>query len=493
MPQTQLIVLLVRCLLLIAVAPWLLAVGFGVHSAPGGAQEGWLLRVLFVSSDPLAIVELLGRSGALALAAAGLGVAAIAARTLERTRWGSSLIALPEAALALAGLVASAGVLAVGMAIDRPLFWGGLAILMLAWRPRPRPPRWTADDNASWRLILLVASAAVVLLAGETLLEGPGQRSPAFLLRGWWTNGPGQSGWTSGGIWLGLGIACVACARRGVGMGRVAAAVAVAGGVISTQGGPAEHYTIAAVTSAIGLLLVAWGLPAWIGDLPAPRGGPDVLDPRRLLSHAVPVIAWAAICAARGLTCFMWTVPTALPPGVTQIAQHGDVFSLGVDPGSGAVIYTDRERSRLGVLVDGVDREFDLGSTGPEEVLVLGPGAVWVSLVGHRGSGLVAVDLDTGPDVPARSVPGGCWIAGLFPMPEAAAEAAGLPSGSVAVGCEDAARLWLARQPLEIDGSRIVPHAVEEAVFAADGRSLYTVGLWSGWSLDRLAWLWWWW
>lgn len=489
MPQAALKTWGPRGLLIALAAPWLLLVGLGVHNAPGGWIEGALLRVLAFSSDPVAFVDLLGHVGVglIGLCAAGLFV--VGAQVVEdRFAATRGLTAIPESAVLLAGLIAWSGVFAVGAGLDRPLFWGGVALMALAGVQRVAVDRWTALENGRWRLVLLIAAGAAVLLAGTTLLEGPGQHSPPFRLRNLWVHGPGQDGVASGGVWLAVGLATAAALRRRRARIRLVPAALITVAVLVTQGGTATHVTIAAGVSALGLLIVAWHLPPLFAWVPRVDGGLDVLDPRRLFGALLPVLLWAGLCAARGLTVFMWTVPSTLPPGVTQLAQHADVFSLDVDPASGAVVYTDREASLMGVLVDGQDRQFDLGATGPEEILVTGPGVVQVSLIADQSSGVVAVDLEEGPRVPARAIPGGCWIAGLFPIPESAAAAAGLPEGSFAVGCEGEPSLWLVKQPLEVAGRKQVPHPVEEAAFDPSGTSLYTVDLWRGSDVTRLSW-----
>ncbi len=480
MPQAG---LRVRLALLALVSPWLLAVGFGVHSRLGGLQEGLLLQLVFVSSDALVLLD--GRGGRAGVGIALLALLALVVALERRGGMAARGVAGVEGGIALLGVLAWSGVFAVGVALDRPLFWGGVALWLLARADGRVPAPWTHRSMRWGRLALALAAVVMVLLAGETLLEGPGQHSPPFRLRDLWLAGPGQSALGSGGVWCAGGIAAVVWLGRRRGHAHPGVAAAVVVSVLAAEAlRPPESLVLASMLSATGLLLLAWKAPVLRSFVPLPASSP--FDPRRLFASLMPVFVWAGLCAARGLTVFMWTHPV---PGVaTQLADHRDVFSLAIDAGSGAVVYTDRERGVLGVLIDGEDRTFAFDGLAPEEVLSVGPGVVWASLIGPRGSGIVAVDLDTGPLPPAHSVPGGCWIAGLFPLPDPAASAADLPLGTVAVGCEDGPEVWLAKPPLVFDGRRTVRHPVEEAAFAADGSALYTTGLWRGWSLDRVAW-----
>ncbi len=221
----------------------------------------------------------------------------------------------------------------------------------------------------------------------------------------------------------------------------------------------------------------------------APRApGWRALLPHHAFAAALPLLLWAAVCAARGLTVLLWTAPGALPPGVEQLDEQRDVFSLAIDGDS--VLYTDREADRLVRLgPDGVDEWtiWDPAGVGLEEVGGPFGGGAWVSVAGEDAGGLVRVDYERGQG--AFVAVDGCWISAWSPLPPAATEAWRGEDGDVLVGCESAPFAWVLRSA---EQRRVhvlmLDHEVEEAVFAPDGRSFWTVGLWTGDSLQRVGW-----
>jgi hypothetical protein len=507
--------LLLRIALLLLLSPWLVAVGLGIPTRAGGWIDGWLHRLLFFTSDVIPFVEAvffeptLPVFGLMVGSALVWGLVAVERSIPAALRW---MPGLPEIILALVGLVAATGLFAVGCGLDRLLFWVGLGVATLSARsfarvPRSetaaalRPPAWSDPTLYPLRVLLLPVVIGLVLLAGVTLLEGPGYHSPPFRLRELWLDGPGRSGWTSGGLWLlpGLVISAWVWWRRrslegprrrvwpwGLGIA-VIAAVAL---IRQLWIGPAGDYRIASALSMIGLLLVAAGWPLLRRALPDVGSPFDSPDPRRLLAQLLPVLLWCALCAGRGLTCFMWTAPGDLPPGVERIADVAGAFSLDVEPRTGAIFWSDRDRHELGVVhpdgnvtVTPID-----GPDAPEELLVARDGLVWASLAGEETSGVVAVHTVDGPRWPGVSFPSRCWISGFFELPGQAAAAVGLPLGTVLAGCEQGGEVWLLTPDLSVGKVMTVPEEVEQAAFSRDGDTLFLVGLWAGSSVWRLGW-----
>jgi len=345
-------------------------------------------------------------------------------------------------------------------------------------------------DHGGWRLAGVVVAVGLVLLAGVTLLEGPGYHSPPFRLRELWLGGPGRVGWTSGGVWLVLGLAAAAAGWRRWPRGRWLAALLAAILVVAAVEAliaPAFEYGVASTLSAVGLLLVAASWPALRDRLPPLRGHP--LDPRILFASLLPLLAWCALCAARGLTVFMWTAPGDLPPGVERIAEVPGAFALAVEPRTGALVWSERDRSEIGVLFpDGNVTIHPIdGPDAPEEVRAAGDGTVWASLAGQETTGVVAVHPVDGPRWPGLAFPARCWISGFFELPGQAAAAVDLPLGTVMAGCEQGGEVFLLTPDLRVGAVRTVPEEVEQAAFSDDG-SLYLVGLWAGSSVWRLSW-----
>ena len=497
--------LLLRIGLLLLLSPWLLAVGAGIPNRAAGRIDGWLHQLLFFTSDVIPFVEeaLSAPLPAIATVVAW-ALVLVALRQAER-RLPASLLwlpALPEALLAAAALVAAAGLFAVGCGIDRWLFWAGLLTAALFPRAERAPPgpAWSDPANQRWRLVVLATGIGLVLLAGVTLLEGPGQHSPPFRLRDLWLAGPGRSPWLSGGVWLLLGAsACTVAGWRWCSSDaralprwpwRLLPGLLVVVVVLRALSGPDPHQARASAVSAVGLLLLVscWPLVRrWIPDV---RARFDLLDPRRLLSSLLPLLFWSALCAARGLTCFMWTVPADLPPEVERIADVRGAFSLAVEPRTGAVLWSERDRHEIGVVhPDGGITVLPIdGPDAPEEVFAAPDGRIWASLAGEETSGIVAIDPVTGPRWPGLALPTRCWISGFFELPGQAAAAAGLPLGTTLAGCEQGSEVWLLTPDLAVGRVMTVPEEVEQAAFSGDGGSLYLVGLWAGSSVWRLGW-----
>ena len=497
-----------KLLLLVPLLPWLAAVGLGLPSRAGGRIDGWLHQLLFFTSDAVPFAELAfggwiaGTATVGVLAGLLLVLSKLDSRAPKPILW---LLALPEAALALLGLLAATGLFAVGAGLDRVLLWSGLAIALVGARVvhgqvlTPGAARcqdltmnsaWVDRRNRGWRFAGLAVAAGLVLLAGVTLLEGPGYHSPPFRLRELWLAGPGRSGWTSGGLWLVAGVVAVVRARRSRPKGRWLAGIGARLAVVvlvEAVGAPGFHYGVASALSAVGLLLLAASWPALATRLPVLRGHPA--DPRRLWAGLLPLLFWCALCAARGLTVFMRTAPGELPPGVERIAEVPGAFSLAVEPRTGALLWSERDRQEIGVLFpDGnvAIRPVD-GPDAPEELIPARDGLVWASLAGEETTGVVGVHPVTGVRWPGLAFPSRCWISGFVPLPPQAAAAVELPLGTVLAGCEQGGELFLLTPDLRIGAVRPVPEEIEQAAFSADG-DLYLVGLWAGSSVWRLSW-----
>lgn len=466
-------------LVLLLAAPSLLAVGFGWWNPPAAWIEARALGLLGILSGPVEAMPSLVRGGpALGLIVlVGAVVSGLAAGE-GRVPGGRLLVGAGESAIALAGLVAACGLLAVGVGIDRPLFWAGLAAA--AGGGGPAQPSVGAGSRG------IVAASALLLawLAGVTLLEGPSMHSPAFGAREFWLDSPLG---TQGGAALAWGLPGLLLLRwRRPGPLVFAAAAGYALCVLWRGAGTGR--VLAELGSGLGLIAAASVLgPVVLGLAPRSRGWRRY-EPRHAFAAALPVLLWAAICASRGLTVFLWTPPAYLPDGVERLDDRRDIFSVAVD--GDWVLLTDREDDQLVRLgPDGADvwTIWDPGEVGLEEVGGPFDGGAWVSVAGDEAGGLVHVDYEEGPG-PFLAVDG-CWIASWTPLPPPAIEAFGGQPGDVLVGCESAPFAWVLRAN---EGRRVhvlmLDHEVEEAAFAADGRSFWTVGLWTGDSLHRVSW-----
>jgi len=462
-----------------ALVPLTVAFGFGWWNAPAAyLQSGWFVALsavtLVVELTPPRFFLLVAPLGA--LAAAGLSQLATGPGPLRRA------LAVPESLLAIGGVMGVLGVLAVGAGLDRPTFWLG-AILASIVAATSGPPQNRQLLPA--RPLSAAVGAAAILLAGRTLLEGPGMHSPAFALAPLWLSGPGANPAISGGVWSLAGLAALWLRRRdfdarmlgGVGV------VAALGGLLAAWSAPSSPRAVADGLSAFGVLLAAPAMLLPLIRATAAHLPGHLLDPRHLLLRMLPLSAWAAVCAARGLTVFLWTVPGDLPVSVTQLSDRPSVFALAMD-GEGGVWFSDRERREVGRWLRGEERSFSLSAGAPEEVGVVGETA-WFSVAGPGGGALVPVTRD-GPGRPLP-VPG-CWVSSWQRLPEPARLAASAPDGSVVLGCESSSMLW------QLDpGQRLLERAipagaeVEEVAFGSDG-ALYAVSLWNGDRLRKLAW-----
>ncbi len=506
--------LLLPLLLLCLLAPAVLSVGFGVWNPAGSWVQTVVLSLLVLLSDLVEGVRLtqaprLGPAVVLAFTVALLATAGRWEPRLPRPL--RSAVALAESALAVLGMVAALGVFAVGVAVDRPTFWCGAVLVGLgAGQFRGEAPGmgsgqllgWTAPEGAYRRTLGGGLAMAALLLAGITQHEGPGIHSPAFEFAALWLAGPGRSPWTSGGVWLLPGLFVVAWALRSGSGGRgpiatdlARVAVVIAAVVAAAVGSPDGGTAVAMALSAAGLLLVAaFAGPLVVGRL-LPGTGGRLTDPRFLFAALLPLLLWSGLCAARGLSCQMWTRPGELPAGVVRVAdREGGVFSLYVDPHSGALLFTDRDRTGLGILsTDGDLRDIDLRAHGIDAVEELGGrlgDTVWISAGDWEptpSSGLLPVDLVGGPGDLVRLPE--CWVAAWVPLPEAARQAAGAREGDVLVGCEGSARAPLFRSSTgQLVGGLELEADLEHAVFHPDGDRFYAVTLWDDPRVLAYAW-----
>lgn len=374
-----------------------------------------------------------------------------------------------EVVALLAGAVGAAGLFAVGVGLDRTVFWLGLIVAAAAGR-RVWSEEAATGLPPALRGVVAAGGLSVAGLAGLTLLEGPSMHSPAFRLRDVWMAGPGLSPWTSGGVWTLLGAAAFAITRTVPRLRTphwvLAAAVGVGllGLFRPAQLGPASALSAAGLVCLGGSVGV--GASRWMRDS-LHAGAWSPLDPRRLGLFATPLLVWCAVCAMRGLTVGMWTVPAALPPDVTQLADRPDLFSLASD-GDQGVLFTDRERDVLGLWTPSGETLWDISGGGVEEVSAPHGGTAWVSVVGEESSGVVAVDLDTGPGAYVEMPD--CFVSDWVPQPG---------SSRVLVPCEsNPVARWFDSASGHRTGTLSLAHEVETAVFHPDGDRFFAVGLW---------------
>ena len=463
---------------LLLAAPSILAAGFGWWNPPAAWLEVRVLGLLGILSGPVDASPLLFTQGReiLPLAAVGLLVGALAARE-GRIPGGLGLVGGLESLLAMAGGLAALGVLAVGAGLDRWLFWLGL-VAATSTASVGQPSAGALSRGA------VAAAAALAWLAGTTLLEGPGMHSPAFGLREIWLDSP--LGTPVGGA--------LAWGLPGLLLLRWRRPTIVLGGLVGLYSAsvlldaPSAGRALVAWGSGLGVLAMAWGLgPRVRGLAPTVRGW-SALEPRHAFAAALPLLAWAALCSVRGLTVLMWTAPGDLPPGVEKLDDRRDVFSLAVDGED--VLYTDREADQLvRRRPDGFDdwAVWDPAGVGLEEVGGPFDGGAWVSVAGEDAGGLIRMDYATGQG--AFVAVDGCWISAWMPLPPAALAAFDGEEGDVLVGCESAPFAWVLRAS-EARRAHVlmVDHEIGEAAFAPDGRSFWTVGLWTDDSLRRVGW-----
>jgi hypothetical protein len=449
--------------------PALLSVGFGIWNPAGAWQQSWVLAATTRLSELVEVAPPLLHGAGLLLPAIAVGILVAGLASWR----GAAPLEFP---LVIVGAVGGAGLFAVGAGLDRPLFWAGILLAGLAgrrvWEEGPDPgeiPPWVRGGAAAFAF-------GLAWLAGLTLLEGPSMHSPAFRLRDGWMAGPGRSAWTSGGAWLGLGAVAFGSAwlTPATRPRRWRAATVIAVLVVVVTGLLPAPLAVARRLSALGLVLVAVAVgptaSRWVRDSMG-SGSWRLWDVRRVALAGLPIVAWAGICALRGLTVGMWTVPSGLPPGVEQLVSRKDLFSLAADPVSGGVLYTDRERDLLGLWTpDGVRtwEIWDPGGVGVEEVGPPVNGVAWVSVVGDESSGVVAVDLD-GEQGAYVSMPG-CWVSDWVPQPG---------TDRVLIPCEsNPVARWFDAAEGHRDGVLALAHEVETAVFHPDGDRFFAVGLW---------------
>ncbi len=541
---------------LLALAPSVLAAGFGVWTTAGAWQqhaaldlllelllrfETWEARARWVSDT--AVLD--AREPLLLL-----GGSAAAAVVLALDRFLPRLLQLPidlvECAPALLGGIAALSLAAVGVALDRQLFWGGLVVAVLVGRamapdrpPSEEPGGWRARSNILPRMAMTVTAAAVAFYGVTSLWEGATYTNPVFRPAARWLAGPGASPWTSGGVWLGAGAAAavaglgVAAQRRRRHGARGDRRAALAAGIVAlvvlgleaswTPSGPLRGAT---VLSAAGGLILAAGLGAWtVGRRPAPRHAITVLDPRAALITLFPFFVFAAFCLGRGLTVQMWTAPGALPAGVERIGAPACVFSISHAPKDDSVFFTDRCRIELGrIAADGSLTRWDLRNHGAHGVEELGEptdGTLWAAIAAYTGEAnlvLLAVEGAAGPRTLTQALGGhdpgtprnvaadrvglgrpagvplpSCWAASWIEVPDGAPSEVGATSlpGDVLIGCEDRPGARLLR-PAErrIERKVNIGSRLEGGTFDAAGERLYGVALWRDPYLRSWTWPW---
>lgn len=486
--------------LVAAALPPTLAVGLGWWNRPAAVEQAILLGGFSYLSE---IVEATPVPHHPVVGVVGLAILATGSVFLPRLAAGLPrplvlALGVAEALLCALGLLASIGVLAVGAAVDRPVFWGGLVACAAVGLRRGDGPSRTS------RIVGVTVAAALLLLAGMTLLEGPGLHSPAFRLGEWWLSGPGSSSVLAGGVWL-LPLVAIGVATRlrpitgrramlsrprllaaGVGLGS-----AILGTVLEA---PTTQIAVVSALSVVGAVGSAALLAhRWNPTLAPPTSVARVLDPRLVHAALLPLILWGVLCAGRGMLVHMFTAPTELPAGIERISARTGIFGLSSDASGDIVYFTDRSRTEFGVIdTKGPgSRSWSLHAAGADAVEELGgpvDGRVWVSAGRWNpepAMGLMPIDLETGPGE-YRAV-SGCWIASWIPMPDTAAvRVQGGRVGDVLLGCEGDAAVYVFRPSTGRTIARIaLPDDVESGAFRPDGGSLYGISLWGGPSVSR--------
>jgi hypothetical protein len=543
---------------LVAAGPSILAAGFGVWTVAGAWQqhfaldlllelllrfETWDLRADWVRDAALIDARepaiLLGGSAALAI-------------VLALDRFLPRILQLPidlvESVPPLLGLVAGLSMAAVGVALDRPLFWGGVLVAIAVGRamapdrpPSEEPGGWRAKSNIVPRILVVVASAGLGYYGVTSLWEGATYTNPVFRPAAAWMAGPGSSPWSAGGVWLAVGavlgaggFGVAALRRRRFGAARSdsgrswAFAGAAAAGCLTliAVASPAGPVRLASVLSAGGGLLLAGGIGAWLGGhRPAPRHAITILDPRGAMVRLAPLFVFVAFCLGRGLTVQMWTVPGALPPEVERIAEPACVFSISVSPEDDAVYYTDRCAIELGRIdPDGSIRRWNLQDHGAHGVEELGEptnGTLWAAIAAYTEEAqlvLLAVEGAAGPRTLTTSLGGldpltprnrdadragrgkaasvplpSCWASSWIEVPETAPSELGAETrpGDVLIGCEDHPGALLFRPSERRIVRKVhVGSRLEGGTFNTLGDRLYGVPLWRDPYLRSWSWPW---
>jgi len=541
---------------LIALAPSILAAGFGMWTTAGAWQQHYALDLLLelllrfetweVRSAWVADEALIDPREPLLL----LGGAAAVGVVLALDRFLPRLLQLPidlvECVPALLGGIAALSLAAVAVALDRPLFWGGVVVAALLARalspdrpPSDEPGGWRAKSNILPRAAMAVGAAGVAFYAVTSLWEGATYTNPVFRPAARWLSGPGRGALHSGGVWLAVGLVgglaglVIAALRRkrfGGELDRRALGAAAAAGTlvlaIEALYTPSGSLRVATVVSAAGGLVLAGGIGAWwAGRRPAPRSPLTVLDPRGALVALAPFFLFAAFCLGRGLTVQMWTAPAGLPAGVERIGEPACVFGIARNPEDDAVYYTDRCSIELGrIAPDGAVTRWNLQNHGAHGVEELGEptdGTLWAAIAAYTGDAnlvLLAVEGAAGPrtlnqalggvdpDIPRNVAadrvglgrpPGvplpSCWAASWIEVPPDAPDDAGAEGepGDVLIGCEDRPGARLLRPAARrIDRKVNIGSRLEGGTFDASGEQLYGVALWRDPYIRSWTWPW---
>jgi hypothetical protein len=467
------------------------AAALGWWTSWGAEQQQLALRALLTGT--LALEDGVFASGVLGtweiptfLAALAVAVASTALWERRLPPW-LRLHAVPEAALALAGLGAAAAGVAVCVSVDRVLSLAVLAagaVALATRRPVEELAPWIDPRNRAWRIGLAVGAASALIYGAASLLEGATFKNPAFRLTEAWVTGPGASPWTSGGAWLlasAVGVAPVARAawaapRRPLRLAAIGLAAAA-----SALAAPTADLAIAAGLSGLGVaaLVVGW-LPRLQPGLPPAQ---RTLDPRVLARLLAPSVVLASVVGLRGLTVLLGTAPTALPPGVERISGARCVFGLQVDSPRDALWYTNRCAVQLGRIDAAGERIWDLREHGAHQVEELGrpdaDGRLSTAVVAWTEEAqlvLLSIDPDAGP-ARAEGASGSGPDRPYIPLPSCWASAWIDAGDRVLLGCENtgdsplldpAERALLGTLPL---GTRIEDGRI-------DGDRLYGVALW---------------
>ena len=509
-------------------APLVLSVGLGVHHRLGALEQALVLGLLSLYSSgfeasPVALYPVLGLPVLLLVAVA----------TGALLRWGSLLPRrlrivgrAIEALWALFGMLGLYGVVVVGIAIDRPLFWTGILLMGLSssllpdrgWRRR-----MLGAGPLSLRTVAAVGAGAAGMLAGFTLLEGPGSHSPVFQWGELWLDWVGGSAWAAGLIWLvmGLVVSYWAC-EPGPVVGRRSEdstdAAVSAPGIRSRVSGlvagaaclcllawewsaaPSVGRAIAGTLSAAGLVVLA--LSAGKSQPRAESSPSPAPLPVQALFAAAPLIAWAVLCASRGLLVGLWVQPQPQPPGFETLSARTGLFALRHDPSSGRIFFTDRDDIAIGFLdPSGAERVFPLEAEGVDSVEELwGPhgSLLYASTsfspeeqeneqAAYDDGGFHILDLDEGLLTPFRLT--ACLISSLIPIPPSTPADLDLQAGDVLIGCEGNRAGHVFRpEGAELVGKIPLEDDLEAGAFHPDGNSLFGVSLWGMPEIFHYSW-----